>query len=457
MHRFRPIPTTVLTLLSLSAGLSAADAPPLKVATFRADVTPPLGTPLCGGGVAPAKIVVDPLSARGIVLLTDDAPIVLCAVDWVGIGNGGYDAWREALARAAGTTPQRVAVHAVHQHDTPGCDFDAANLLAEHGLEEVMFSVKFAREAIARTGAAIREAVRQPRLVTHVGQGQAAVERVASNRRVLGDDGKVKHVRYSSCRNPEAIAAPEGVIDPDVRLISFWNDKTLIASLTYYATHPQSFYGRGAISSDFVGLARGLREATLPDVLHVHFNGAGGNVAAGKYNDGTPPRRFELANRLADGMSRAFDAIEKQSVTGHDVAWRIQPVALPLRDIIDEESCLETLADAKARLADRIRAARDLTWARRCKAGGRIDLTCLRIGSVRVVHMPGELFVEYQLAARDLRRESMVCMAAYGDYGPGYIGTEISYGQGGYETSRVSRVGPQVESVLMAAMKQLLE
>ena len=48
-------------------------------------------------------------------------------------------------------------------------------------------------------------------------------------------------------------------------------------------------------------------------------------------------------------------------------------------------------------------------------------------------------------------------MAAYGDYAPGYIGDAISYTLGGYETGRVSRVGPKVERVLMSALNELLE
>jgi hypothetical protein len=50
-----------------------------------------------------------------------------------------------------------------------------------------------------------------------------------------------------------------------------------------------------------------------------------------------------------------------------------------------------------------------------------------------------------------------VAMAAYGDYGPGYIGTRIAYGQGGYETGRVSRVAPEVETVLLNAARKLLQ
>ena len=97
----------------------------VAICTFQVDATPPLGSPLCDAAVPPAKEIVDPLSVRGIVLLGDEQPIVLCAVDWVGIGNGGYDALREALAKAAGTTVDRVAVHTLHQHDAPGCDFEA--------------------------------------------------------------------------------------------------------------------------------------------------------------------------------------------------------------------------------------------------------------------------------------------------------------------------------------------
>ena len=74
-----------------------------------------------------------------------------------------------------------------------------------------------------------------------------------------------------------------------------------------------------------------------------------------------------------------------------------------------------------------------------------------------MLHLPGELFVEYQLAAQKLRPDLFVAMAAYGDYGPGYIGTEVAYPQGGYETGPSSSlVAPSVERVLMDAIKRLL-
>ena len=85
-------------------------------------------------------------------------------------------------------------------------------------------------------------------------------------------------------------------------------------------------------------------------------------------------------------------------------------------------------------------------------------LGLLSLGDIRVLHMPGELFVEYQLAAKKMRPDLRVAMAAYGEYGSAYIGTERAYSEGGYETEpRSSNVAPQVERVLMEGMRTLLE
>jgi hypothetical protein len=283
----------------------------------------------------------------------------------------------------------------------------------------------------------------------------ARVEKVASNRRVLGPDGKVKYVRYSSCRNKAAIAAPEGTIDPHLRLLSFWDGDRALAALNYYACHPQSYYGQGGVSADFVGIARAAREAALPGVMQIYFNGAAGNVACGKYNDGSQETRPVLAQRLASGMKAAWEATRKIPVAAPDVRWRVCPVSLPVSKRISQSRCRRLLDDPKANVRERIHAARDLVFLRRMESGHQIPLTCLAIGPAQVIHMPGELFVEYQLAAQEMRPDDFVAMAAYGDAGPTYIGTAISYTQGGYEPTR-SRVAPEVEPVLMAALRELL-
>ncbi len=454
----RNVIVTLSALLSAFIGLTAVADEPLRVTPFRVDATPPLGSPLCNGNVSPVMEFVSPLTARGVVLLGSGDPIVLCAFDWVGIGNGSYDEFRKAIAEAVGTTPDRVALHTLHQHDAPGSDFATEKLLAEHGLGRQFSNPDFDAEVMDRVAAAAKLALRQAQTVTHVGLGSGRVEKVASNRRILGPDGRVALQRQSSGgRNPAAREAPEGTIDPLVRMVSFWNEDKPLAVLTYYATHPQSYYGRGGVNWDFVGIARKMREDGLAGLPHIHFDGAGGNVAAGKYNDGSEEKRPLLARRLAEGMKLAWQSQKKSPIRASDINWSIVRVSLPVRDTLVDDKLLARIRDEGQPTKERLRAARDLTFIRRMNNGHRIPLSCLKLGTARVLHMPGELFVEYQLAAQKMLPNDFVAMAAYGAYGPGYIGTEIAYGQGGYETGRVSRVAPKAERVLMNAMEQLLE
>ncbi|MFO0917878.1 MAG: hypothetical protein U0872_06125 [Planctomycetaceae bacterium] len=440
-------------VLMILGGMATA-AEPLRVGVFHVDASPPIGSPLA---YDPTKEVTLPLSVRGVVLLTEQRPIVLCAVDWIGISNDAYHEFRRQLAQAAETDPARIAVHVLHQHDAPQADLSAAAMLAELGIVEQVYDVPFLKEVIQRTSKAVAQAVKDARPATHLGLGEGIVEKVASNRRILGDDGKVKHVRFTATKDPVIRDAPVGTIDPKLKLISFWNGEDPIVAITYYATHPQSYYRTGQANPDFPGMARNDREAETK-VPHVHFNGAGGNIGAGKWNDGSPENRPVLAARVAAGMKAAWDSTQRTPISASDVAWKSIPVSLPLAPHLDAANLKAILADKQATVGARAAAASNLAWVNRCQSGDTIDISCLRLGSARVLHLPGELFVEYQLAAQQLRPDLFVAMAAYGDDAPGYIGTEIAYSEGGYETSQpASRVAPAVEGVLMDAIQKLLQ
>ncbi|MEX0939468.1 MAG: hypothetical protein WDZ59_16515 [Pirellulales bacterium] len=448
MNRF-----ALLLILSVATVAAPIRADELRVGTFDVDASPPVGSPLA---YDPTNAVQSPLSFRGVVIAGAGKPIVLGAIDWIGISSGGQTAFCERLASAAGTDPDRVVVHALHQHDAPRCDFAAEELLQPHGIPGAGFDPVHARDVLVRAAAAVEKAVANAKPVTHLGLGSGVIEKVASNRRILGPDGKVLHTRYTATADPEIRAFPAGTIDPELKLVGFYNGDEPVAVMTYYATHPQSYYRTGLANPDFPGMARNAREKET-GVPHVHFNGAGGNIGAGKWNDGAPENRQVLADRVAAGMRKAWESVKRQPLTADDIRWTVEPVALPVAEHLDEEALMKTLADESTSPSERYSAAKHLVWLRRCRAGDTIDIACLAMNSARVLHMPGELFVEYQLAAQKMRPDLFVAMAAYGDYAPGYIGTEIAYSQGGYETSDLaSRVAPQVEGVLMAAMEKLL-
>jgi len=427
----------------------------LRLATFDIDATPPVGSHMAYDPVT--NTWDQGLRARGAVLLGAGDPIVLCAVDWIGIANQGHDAFSSALARAAGTSAGRVAVHTLHQHDAPDCDFSAERILKDAGMGARQYEGGFQRQLLANLEKAVRNALSHARTITHLGLGEAPVEKVASSRRVQGPDGKVRGVRYTACTDADLRAAPEGTIDPIVSLVSFWNEDKPVAVLSYYATHPQSYYRTGIPNPDFPGVARFLRQLAIPAALHIHFNGAGGNIGAGKYNDGSPTNRIVLAERLANGMARAWENTKRDALTPATVQWAVESVALPPSKHLSLEKLEAELNDRDPKLTLQGDASR-LAWLRRCQAGHKIDIACLKVGRARILHLPGELFVEYQLAAKARRPDLFVAMAAYGDYAPWYIGTAIAYEQGGYETEpRSSNVAPEVEGVLMDAIRKLLQ
>ena len=461
IQRILPASLSLCLTIGVWAGSTAVgpaqDSGSVMLATFDVDVTPPVGVHMA---YDPVKRVDElTLRSRGIILKGSDAPIVLCAVDFLGIGNEAHDAWREAIAAAAGTTFDRVALHTLHQHDAPHIDYTAEQLLRDVNASQLgPYDGAFARQAVLNIAAAVRKAVEHLQPVTHVGFGSAEVIDVASNRRILGDDGKVRVTRFTATRDPAVRAEPVGTIDPTVNVVSFWNAEVPIAVLSYYAIHPQSYYRMAIPSPDFPGIARFIRQQAVPSAVHVHFNGAGGNLGAGKYNDGSYENRVVLATRLAEGMKRAFDATKKAELTPAQVTWTAVNVSLPMTERFDETRFRADLQASATNRPASSQAAQKLAWLARQQSQHQIDIPMLSLGNIRLVHMPGELFVEYQLAAKAMRPDLNVAMAAYGDYGPCYIGTAVAYEQGGYETSEgATNVSAAVEPVLLDALRQLLE
>ena len=187
-------------------------------------------------------------------------------------------------------------------------------------------------------------------------------------------------------------------------------------------------------------------------LFQIHFNGAGGNITAGKYNDGAKENRLVLAERLADGMKRAWNLTKQEPINASSIEWNVESVTLkPALGIESLEAKMKT--ETPVFVANNLSK---LVWLRRLEAGKKIDLSCLNIGSVRILHLPGEPFVEYQLAAKAERPDLFVAVAGYGDYGMGYIGNAAAYAQGGYETGQASGVTAEAEGILMKAIRKLL-
>ena len=444
-------------LIALLCGSAASIAPVARadegprVATFRLDITPPSGSPLCGGWIKPLEGVDDPLLAKGIVLDDGGRRYVLCALDWCEVRNGAHDLLRAELAAAAGTEPSCVAVQCVHQHNAPLIDTAAQTLLDMSPAPLALIDAHHFAETTKRLTAVVAEALERLEPFDQVALGSARVEEIASTRRIPLPDGAVR-VRYSSAPDPELRALPEGLIDPLLRTITLLAGERPLVRLHYYATHPQSYYGDGRASSEFPGLAREALEAE-EQVPQIYFTGCAGNVAAGKYNDGSPAARVALTERMAAAMRASIAASQVEPVG--EVTWRTTLVHFKPRDDgpYNALSARSLLADTAAGAQQRLKASLVLSF--HARAEQPIELSALAIGSAKILHLPGEPFVEYQLLAQQLDPQAFVAVAGYGDGGPGYLCTHGAFSEGGYEPTS-SHVVAESEAELRAAIARLL-
>ncbi len=453
--RYDPFSPKQHTFKCVFVGCTILPMPQFQLATFQFDVTPPTGHSLCGGLIKPVAEVRDGLQALGFVLLGAGSPIVVCVVDWTGLCNTAHRRWREQFATAAGTTPDRVSVHCVHQHDAPLVCLDAQRFIEAEGDMPHTVEVAFFEDCLIRGQHAIEAGLRDARLVNQIGCGQAKVEQVASNRRVARDEaGRVVAERRSFCRQEQLRNMPEGVIDPWLKTVSFCDQDQAVVACHYYATHPQSFYGEGQVSSDFVGLARKRRQQEDSECLHIYFTGCAGNISAGKYNNGSAEARVQLTDRIYDGIVRSEQDLERAPL--QDVNWRTVEIVPTPRETLVDAVLVEQLGNRYYMASVRGRAAFMLAWKECLRDGHSLILSRLRANDVDLLHLPGECFIEYQLRAQACAPGRFVATAAYGDVGPWYIPVKEEYGKGGYELTSTF-CDPGMDGLLTKAIQELLQ
>jgi hypothetical protein len=260
----------------------------------------------------------------------------------------------------------------------------------------------------------------------------------------------------SATRDPKVRAGEEGTIDPFLKTVSLWDGDAPLLGLSAYATHPMSYYGKGGVSADFVGMARRRRQADTPGVFQMYASGCSGNVTAGKYNDGSPDNRPVLAGRLHAAMAAAWK--DTNRVPLKDVAFRSAELRLEARTSAGfSEAELTKRLTSDPRPFGQCLAALGLSWKHRVDAGRPIDLPVLDLGPAVVALLPAESYVEYQLLAQKLRPGTFVLVAGYGECGPGYIPIERAWAENDGNLADWCWVNPGSEKRMAGAIGKALK
>ncbi len=445
----------------------------LRVGFARQDITPALGTPCSLGLDDEAQEVFDPPFVRVLALQDGGEPVLLLSTDLIGLQQRNQRDVKSALSAATGVPRERIVAHATHSHESP--TVQVANNVPLEPYDLQFADPKYYRLFLDRAAEAARQAV-AGMFDAEASCGRGRVSGVASNRRILNEQGKA---RLRGSRPDAAMRAyPEGDFDPWVRVLRLGEvDGQREVLLLHYCCHPTAAGGdeEWYVTADFPGEAMHLLEAERPGRACTYFTGPCGNVNPGKYvGDGQEPAdRVRdvrlLGSRLAEGIRAALRDLEP--IEGDGLQFASRAVRMPIRAELPSRDELESsLAEA----VGVYRSAK--AEGRRLPGGGDIrrlahklqlraltegdflptEVAALRWGSFAAAFLPGECFLEIARALWDRFPDLRLMPVAPVDYTLGYVPTPESYAQGGYE-AEVANVSAEGFGTLVKAAAEALQ
>jgi hypothetical protein len=415
--------------------------------TFKINVTPPLGSALCGGYLPSADRLVQELWLRGLIVKEEGQTYIIAGIDFCYLIGKSQARLEEALALGAGIPAGHVTLNATHAH--------AAPLITQEGhaqLHALDASLDFHNEAyfqdvLERSRAGVASAIKAGLwTVSGVSFSSHAVEEFASTRRVFLKPGEAK-IRWSISREPEVKAAPVGLVDPLLDQVNLYDDdgKPRV-SMSYFACHPQVGYNPGAIHGDTPGLAMSLFEERYPGTMPIYFNGCGGDITGGKYTSTFPTRNLHLFSvRLFDAMEEAF--LKARPAAPGKFTWQDNTFDCPLAPVqFTRQELLDTIANPATANSLKIISAFKLMRLETANTTYPFRITHAHFGDIGLLMLPAELSVVYQLYAKQIHR-GPIATAAYADSYLNYVAYDKAFDEGGYEVDPWwTEVGPGIEA-----------
>ena len=398
----------------------------LYAGTAKTDITPPVGTmmaafprkrkPVC----VPRKAqgIHDPLSARALALRQGDTTVVLCSADLCTMRNICVKRIRDAVtARRPDLPRHHVLINVSHTHSGPEVSF-------LFGGDPDMPFVRTIEENIAE--AALR-ALDTMKPVT-MSWAKTTLQ-INHNRRVVNEDGKsVMQMEYDADK-------ATGCTDRDLHVIRFDDEAGTPAAVVYHFTAHALTLGPGneKFSADYPGYAsRLIEEACSPATAHF-LNGAAGNIHPREcMRDGTDARD-RIGQALGDAVVGAFRSC--------------RAVTNPALAVASESFTFQHRLDPSLAVP--------------------VESDILKIGPLVFGLVPGEFFVEHQLAFKEAIAPRPGTLVGYANGWPGYVPTEKAYEEGGYGVDAATEDIPEYcrtsippgagETIIQAMIRRVLQ
>ena len=380
--------------MSLSAGSAVVDITPRT----------PCHMAGYGGRDHEHEGVHDPLSLRALYVSGEGGDALLVSADILWFMEDIIERILPELESQLGLKPPNVLLCGTHTHSAPTPSHEKANREWVHILE---------RQVVAAAAIA-KGRLEEVKMTTARGSSKIGI-----NRREQTPGGKVVLGKN-----------PRGTIDRELIAVSLTTARRkAIARIASFACHGVVLGGRNYhISSDWPGNAAAEIE-TSKGAPFLFLNGGCANVNPRITRQVEPQPVRKLAKEFVRDFNKTIKSV-KSAGTDDAVAGAEKVIHLPrkLRDVEDGEG--------------RTREVR---------------LKGLRIGPLRVVGYPGEVFSQTTMAVKadSPHALSMVCSYTAGGHG-GYVPVAEAYDTGGYEV-KVSPYAEGGEAILRTGFLDLLK
>jgi neutral ceramidase len=422
----------------------------LLAGAAEADITPFPGCQIDGniGVPRPMETVTTPIHARALVLEQSGKRFCLLSMDLLAITTAEADNVRRMAADKFGFARDAVAVHVTQNHSAPS--------MGQIMLTDRLPATKkypwlrgshpdYAPLVLGRVEQAIAAAIAAVEPVT-VAWAAAIDGRVSFNRRTIMRDGTA--AMHLGGRSVEDVLQREGPSDPEVGVATFTADGSrTVAALLHHTCHPVHWTPHRAVHADWPGRwADIVRRDILPGATPLVVNGCCGNIhhhdLFNPSRDDTPESMGKLlAESTRTALSRPH-AVESPALSWISetirIPWRqfpadVFPAAHRLIDANPEPMWTSPAKDAVERDWCFAASLLDVEQMMRDADGFDYEVQAVRIGDLALVVLPGEPFVEAQLAIKAASPAKRTFFAHMANGYAGYIPTPLALAGGGYE------------------------
>ncbi len=330
---------------------------------------------------------------------------------------------RGAAARVAGLKAESVMVVATHTHSAPTLwPKRFLSPQTEPSTEYIELVVTQAIDAIA----AGWESRKRKRLC--IGRTEF---KGGHNRRFVDEEGKATNVWE------DHEGRHTGFFNPNVRFLALQDPESHAtqALISFYACHPVVLGGGSTlVSADYPGYFIRKIEAALPGCHAIHITGAAAQINPRIAVCADPAQPVLLGDSLAKAVLDELSSAKP--IAALPMKTHIEPLPLVLGP--------EASRNYSGR-AGELKEGETLTS----------EMQVLRFGNIAVISAPGELFGEIGLAIENTSPFATTLVAGYTNDSLGYLCTNASFHEGGYEVRNV--ISTKAEASLISTARVALD